>query len=131
MYILSCVCKKGLYAIWRMMQIKQVNIIDRFTNQHYVTTCIKDEIMTRFKYYFITLVTKLAYTYQVVFSNKNTQILIVTKTDICNRKFETTLFNPVILIFSFDKKEIKIRKLFFFVIMPKYQVGAPVFIGIF
>jgi len=114
-----------------MMQIKQVNIIDRFTNQHYVTTCIKDEIMTRFKYYFITLVTKLAYTYQVVFSNKNTQILIVTKTDICNRKFETTLFNPVILIFSFDKKEIKIRKLFFFVIMPKYQVGAPVFIGIF
>jgi len=64
-------------------------------------------------------------------SNKNTQILIVTKTDIRNRKFETALFNPMILIFSYDKKEIKIRKLFFFVIMPKYQVGAPVFIVIF
>ena len=49
-----------------MMEIKQVNIIDSLTNQHYAITCIKDETMTRFKYYFITIVTKLAYTYQVV-----------------------------------------------------------------
>ena len=65
-------------------------------------------------------------------SNKNTPILIVTKTDICNRKFETALFNPMILIFSYDKKR-KIRKLFFFVIviMPKYQVGTLVFMVIF
>jgi len=34
--------------------------------------------------------------------------LIVTKTDIRNRKFETALFNPMVLIFSYDKKEIKI-----------------------
>ena len=68
-------------------------------------------------------------------SNKNTKILIVTKTDICNRKFETALFNlfnRMILIFSYDKKR-KIRKLFFFVIviMPKYQVGTLIFMVIF
>ena len=37
-------------------------------------------------------------------SNKNTQIRVITKTHMCNRKFETSLFNPMILIFADDKK---------------------------
>jgi len=38
-------------------------------------------------------------------SNKNTPILVIMKTDMCNRKFETFSLNPIIQIFSEDKKK--------------------------
>jgi len=45
------------------------------------------------------------YKFNFVQLRQNTQILVVTKTDICNRKFEIALFHPMILIFSYDNKK--------------------------